>query len=184
MTQCICVPRPSLLAHFAITITITIARRRAEIPRGQSPTSDAPLPFLYSRWKTFPVWRFAKGSLQAAGLRSPSRHLYRRYGLFAWRPVICRCATLERARWRDPRPNLRLKGREEKWSAISPARARIPLSFSPTLFFQPLLRRYAAASLFHYIFRANRASRDNAVHTHRTRGLGEGEALIQRLTRV
>lgn len=30
--------------------------------------------------------------------------------------------------------------------------------------------RYATPLLFHYIFRANRVSRDNAVHTHRENG--------------
>jgi len=59
------------------------------------------------------------------------------------------------------------------------------LQFSSSSF--PLgVARYAAL-LFHYIFRANRVSRDNAVHTHRENEQGEGEGeptLIQGLMRV
>lgn len=52
--------------------------------------------------------------------------------------------------------------------------------------FPPGVARYATL-LFHYIFRANRVSRDNAVHTHRENEQGEGEGeptLIQGLMRV
>lgn len=73
--------------------------------------------------------------------------------------------------------NLRLKGSEEKWSAIRPT-GEESSNFLFSLFLVAIHVTHRRL-LFHYIFRANRASRDNAVHTHQEVAEGGGATLIQ-----